>query len=127
MDRLSRLADAAMDVMPDVAEFLAQELERARVIPSNKPVSHIVRMGARVEYRDEKTGKVQAVQLVYPAESDIERGLVSVLTPIGAALLGLSKGQSIIWTTRSGEGRTLTVTAVGDEAAEPGTSRETPA
>ena len=113
IDRLSRLAAAAAHVMPDVTEYLERELERARAIPDGRSSAHVVKMGARAEYRDEKTGKVHTVTLVYPGESDIERGLVSVLTPIGAALLGLSEGQSIEWTTRTGERRQLTVLAVG--------------
>ncbi len=41
--------------------------------------------------------------LVFPAEADIAAGKVSVLTPVGAALIGLSKGESIAWTARDGE------------------------
>jgi regulator of nucleoside diphosphate kinase len=68
-----------------------------------------------VEYLDEATGRIYIVTLVYPAESDIEKGRVSVLTPIGAALLGLSQGQSIEWNTRSGEPRQLTVLALSND------------
>ena len=58
---------------------------------------------------------MHAVTLVYRAESDIEQGRVSVLTPIGAALLGSSQGQSIQWNTRSGEARQLTVIALSND------------
>ena len=115
LDRLSRLASAATHAMPDVAEYLEHELARARAIPANGSSAHVVKMGARAEYRDEKTGKVHTVTHVYPAESDIERGLVSVLTPIGAALLGLSEGQSIDWTSRIGESRRLTILSVSND------------
>lgn len=81
--------------MPSVAEYLEHELERARIVCGRAASARIVRMGSKVEYLDEATGKVHEVTLVYPAESDIEHGRVSVLTPIGAALLGLSQGQSI--------------------------------
>ena len=66
-------------------------------------------MGCRIEFRDNATGKVQTVTLVYPGEADIARGRISVLTPIGAALIGLSAGQSIDWETRSGSIKRLTV------------------
>jgi len=56
------------------------------------------------------------VQLVYPAEANISEGRVSVLTLIGAALIGLRVGQSISWPTRRGEERRLTVLRVARAA-----------
>ena len=50
--------------------------------------------------------------LVYPEEADMEKGRLSVLTPVGAALIGLKVGQSIRWRTRADEERTLTVREV---------------
>ena len=47
--------------------------------------------------------------LVYPGEADIAAGRVSVLTPIGTALIGLAEGQSIVWQTRTGVSKRLTV------------------
>ncbi len=49
-----------------------------------------MRMGSHVEYRDDATGDVRSVTLVYPGKADIAQGKVSVLTPLGAALIGLS-------------------------------------
>ena len=112
---LSRLAELATKAMPDVADYLEHELERARIISGRAASARVIGMGSKVEYLDETTGRVHAVTLVYPAESDIEQGRVSVLTPIGAALLGLSQGQSIEWNTRSGEPRRLTVVALSND------------
>jgi regulator of nucleoside diphosphate kinase len=55
---------------------------------------------------------VQTVTLVLPGEADIAERKVSVLTPIGAALIGLAQGASIDWETRDGESRELTVLQV---------------
>jgi regulator of nucleoside diphosphate kinase len=66
-------------------------------------------MGGVVEFRDDMTGKVQTVTLVYPGDADISQGRISVLTPIGTALIGLGVGDSITWETRIGELRQLTV------------------
>ena len=60
----------------------------------------------------EQTGKVQEIILVYPLDADITRRRVSVLTPVGAALLGLSVNQTISFHTRIGERRELTVLKV---------------
>jgi regulator of nucleoside diphosphate kinase len=68
-----------------------------------------VSLRSQVEFRDEQTGKIRKVVLVYPIDADITRRRVSVLTPVGAALLGLSVNQTISFHTRTGEKRELTV------------------
>jgi regulator of nucleoside diphosphate kinase len=108
-ERLSRLAQAAMKTMPDVADYLEAEIDRATIIPQGHPSHHVVAMGSRAVYRDETSRRVHDVTLVYPHEADISQGRISILTPVGAALLGLTPGQSIEWTTRSGEIRRLTL------------------
>lgn len=111
-DRLGALAEAIRDRTPALAETLAVELERSRTVPVERLPADAVRMGSSVTFRDEATGKVQRVRLVYPGDADIASGTVSILTPIGTALIGLSTGQTIAWQTRSGEHRHLTVLAV---------------
>ena len=108
-ERLSALANAAMNTMPDVAGYLADELDRAQVLVNGRQPTEAVRMGCEVEFRDDATGKAQTVTLVYPGEADISQGKVSVLTPIGAALIGVHVGQAISWETRGGELKRLTV------------------
>ncbi len=126
-DRLSGLAEAATALVPDVYDYLTAELERAVVVESDEIPPVVVTMGARVAYRDEATGQERTVALVYPQDADLEAGRVSVLTPVGAALIGVAEGQSITWYTRQGEAKTLTVLAVGhpvaDGTAGPGQDR----
>jgi regulator of nucleoside diphosphate kinase len=74
-------------------------------------------MGSTVAFRSDD-GQQRQVTLVYPGEADFARGRVSVLTPIGAALIGLSPGQSIAWTARDGRQHRLTVLSVGRPGAE---------
>ncbi|WP_152278023.1 nucleoside diphosphate kinase regulator [Methylorubrum populi] len=115
-ERLSRLAASAMDRAPEVASFLSDELDRVQIVRGGTAEGDFARMGSRVDFRDNSTGRMQSVTLVYPGEADIEQGKVSILTPIGAALIGLSKGQSIDWATRTGEIRRLTVLEVREAA-----------
>lgn len=110
--RLSALARAARNRMPDLAFDLAEEIGRADVLAKAKHLQHVVCMNREVEFRDDTTGKVQKVTLVYPHEADISKRQVSVLTPVGTALIGLREGHSMIWETPSGETRQLTVLAV---------------
>lgn len=115
-ERLTGLAIAAIERIPEVAEELLAEMDRARVVAPGKLPADVVRMGSVVTFESD-SAQHRRVQLVYPGEADIEQGRISVLTPIGAALIGLSAGQSIAWTARDGKKHVLTVTAV--EQAEP--------
>jgi regulator of nucleoside diphosphate kinase len=111
--RLSALSSLTNGPMTEVCEYLREELDRAHVLPTEKLRPDIVSIGSEVEFRDEHTGKSQVVTLVYPLDADITRRRVSVLTPVGAALLGLSVNQTISFHTRTGERRELTVLKVG--------------
>jgi len=110
--KLSALAEAALHTMPEVAQELMAELDRAHILPEGKRRADAVHMGCEVDFRDDVTGRVQTITLVYPQEADISKGRASVLTPIGTALIGLPLGQSIDWTTRTGERKRLTVLQV---------------
>jgi regulator of nucleoside diphosphate kinase len=107
-DRLRLLAQSPTDA----ARFLAREIERAHLIEPEDANDRLVTMNARVRYRDDVTGQERTVKLVYPGEADIEAGRLSVLTPVGAALIGMTAGQSIEWQQPSGGLRSLTVVAV---------------
>jgi regulator of nucleoside diphosphate kinase len=108
--RLTSLANAAFDTVPDTADELLSELERARVVADEAVPQDVVRMGSVVEFESE--GDRKRVMLVFPPDADIAAGKVSVLTPVGAALIGLSKGQSIAWTARDGTSHALTIRSV---------------
>jgi regulator of nucleoside diphosphate kinase len=112
-DRLADLAEATAGRAPEVAAFLLGELDRARIV--TRLPADVVTIGSWVTYTDRASGESRTVQLVYPDRADIAAGRISVLTPIGAALLGLSVGQAMGWRTRTGVPRDLIVTAVGHE------------
>jgi regulator of nucleoside diphosphate kinase len=100
--------------MPELAEELADEIGRARVLAKGTRPEHIVCMNSEVEFRDESTGRIQKVILVYPEEADISQRKISVLTPVGTALIGLGTGDSISWETPAGDARQLTVLSVNE-------------
>jgi regulator of nucleoside diphosphate kinase len=109
--RLTSLALAASHRDLDVADELLGELERASVVVDDQFPGNVVGLGSTVSYQTE-TGQIRTVTLCYPGEADIERSMVSVLTPIGVALLGLAPGQSINWSGRDGQVHRLTVESV---------------
>jgi regulator of nucleoside diphosphate kinase len=98
-------------------EGLQRELERAIVVSSEAVPRDVVTMNSRVLYVDETTGERRWVTIVYPETADAGDGRVSVLAPVGAALLGLSVGQAIEWEFPDGGTRRL---RVEDVTYEPG-------
>lgn len=108
--RLSRLAESAGGSHIETADFLAREIERATVMANG--ASGFVAMGSTVEFRDNTSGQVRSATIVFPEEADLASGRVSVMTPIGAALIGLSPGQTIDYEARDGSPRSLTVLRV---------------
>lgn len=111
-ERLSLLARAAEARVPDLASVLTEELERAHVLADGHP-EQTVRMGSSVQFRDHR-GRVQMVTLAYPGDADISQRRISILTPVGTALIGLKTGDSITFETGTGDMRRLTVLAVDE-------------
>jgi regulator of nucleoside diphosphate kinase len=91
---------------------LEEEIARARILGADQIPASVVTMNSRVEYRDRETGTVHEVTLVYPHEADIESKKVSVLAPVGIALLGLSVGQAIDFRTPAGKEKSLEILRV---------------
>jgi regulator of nucleoside diphosphate kinase len=94
------------------AESLMAELARAEIVDDADLPADVVGMHSRVECVDEASGERHSLTLVYPHEADADAGRVSVLAPVGSALLGLSVGQSIDWDAPGGRRLRLRVTGV---------------
>jgi len=116
-ERLLNLATAAEDRLADVADELLTELDRARIVADESVGEGTVRMGSQARYSTE-TGEERTVTLVYPGDADISEGRISILTPIGTALIGLSVGSSINWKGRNGRLHQMTVLSVVAPHAE---------
>ncbi len=114
-NRLMQLANGLLERRPELAEELLGELERASVADSAP--SGTVQMGSTVEYRIDAV--TRSVTLVYPADADIAQGKISILTPIGTALIGLPVGKSIDFVANDGRCHQLTVIRVEPPARSP--------
>jgi|SRR6185437_129735 len=106
--KLMSVAKANLRGTPELTSFLIGEIGRAILVGANE-TDDLVTMNSHVEFYYDFTDQVRKIQLVYPTQVDIRKDKISVLTPIGAALIGLSKGQSIEWRTATGAKRSLTV------------------
>ncbi|MFE8596248.1 nucleoside diphosphate kinase regulator [Archangium violaceum] len=109
MERLRTLIDTTAG---DKADALDAELLRAEVVEPTQVPPDVVTMNSRVVYRDEDTGETREVTLSYPQDASLEQGRVSVLAPVGAALLGLSVGQEIDWELPGGKLKRLRILSV---------------
>lgn len=117
-ERLIALALRWMKQAPELAQQLLDEVERARVLPSADMPADVVTIGSQVTFRDAATGADETVRIVLPQDASIDEGRVSVLAPIGAALIGLSVGQRIDWRLADGRVRRIEVREV-DQAPKP--------
>lgn len=110
LQRLERLLDSQEAGGPDSAA-LERELARAQVVGHDEVPPGVVTMNSRVHCREEGSGKDYHLTLVYPQDAGAD-GRVSVLAPVGSALLGLSVGQHIDWPGPGGKLIKLTLLAV---------------
>lgn len=94
-DRLVELLARSQET--SVAETLETELVRARVLPLKEVPEDVVVMNSALEYEDVTTRQRRQLHLVYPQDADLNAGRVSVLAPLGCALLGLRVEQEIDW------------------------------
>ncbi len=117
-DLLGNLALQAEQRLPVVSAMLLTEIERAEVHERETLPGDAVTIGSEVEFVDEASGTVRRITIVLPAKADIEAGRVSVLTPIGAGLIGLRVGQSIDWPDLEGRERRIRVVAVSQPARD---------
>jgi len=116
-DLLTDLAIGIEERLPQVSQLLLEEIGRAIIHKAARIPADVVTMHASVEFTDEGSGATRTVQLVYPKDADISAGRISILTPVGAGLIGLREGQSILWPDRDGHKRRLAIVKVSQVSA----------
>ena len=103
VQRLEQLIDRLGDEFPGV-EALQAELDRAEVVAGHEDVpAGVVTMNSSVHCREQGSGKDYHLTLVYPKHANADEGKVSILAPVGSALLGLQVGQHIDWPAPGGK------------------------
>ncbi len=107
-----KLSQLLLSASRDTAQLLEEELGRASVVTPDKVPRDAVTMNSTVKFVDQDSGKETVVTLVYPHEANIQEQKISVLSPIGSALIGLRVGQSINWPMPNGTERNLKVISV---------------
>ena len=103
--RLTQLLQGiSRDQNPDRDDLwrLEQEIARATIIPSGQAPSGLVTMNSQVRLTDLDTGESMVYTLVFPHEADYTEGRISILAPIGTALLGFQVGDVVEWPMPAG-------------------------
>lgn len=100
------------DLESPTAILLEEELGRAAVIPDEDLSTDFVSMHSKVRFLDVDMNKESEVTLVYPHEANLQEQKISILAPMGAALIGLRVGQKIHWPFPNGKAREIQVLSV---------------
>ena len=108
MDRIEALLERLPAAEAEKLQALRAELDRADVVEPAAMPPHIVTMNSTVVFEDEANAEQLTLTLVYPAGAGAP-GTVSILAPVGSALLGLARGQQIDWPMPDGRKRRLKV------------------
>ena len=111
-ERLTDIALNASGPAKQAGELLLDEIARASICRADQAPGDIITMHSMIEFEDAASGASRTVQLVYPGEADISKGRISILTPVGAGLIGLSAGDVILWPDRDGRERPLAILKV---------------
>lgn len=101
-ERLDRLLEQPAFAGTPIAQALNEELDRAEIMPSAEIPSDVVTMNSRVRFRDLTTDEEHTRTLVYPVNMKDSNEQLSVMAPLGAALLGMHVGSTIDWKLPNG-------------------------
>lgn len=113
--QIERLLDQPEVEKLPIAALLSEEIARATVLPPSQIPPGVVTMNSTLTCVDVNSGKEHHFTLSYPSQADVSAGRISLLTPMGSALLGLSVGQSIDWPGPGGRELRVRVTEVANQ------------
>ena len=83
--------------------FLAEELKRAKVVKDDKIGADVVRLNSFVEVQDQGNNNIMDFHIVLPSQANLNEKKISILAPLGIALIGFKKGQVVEWQMPAGK------------------------
>lgn len=108
-DLIANLALQMRVRAPELSTLILNEIDRAKIVPEEKIGADVVRLGSEVTFLDDASGETRKVRLVPPGSANIEEGAISVVTQVGAGLIGMSVGGEISWPCPDGRPRVLKI------------------
>lgn len=100
--RLRQLVQACAPSNPEHIQRLKAELDRARIVPGPELPANVIAMNSTVELEDLEDGEILTYTLVFPENADIAAGKISILAPLGMAMLGFKVGDEFEWPVPAG-------------------------
>ena len=101
MNRLRSLIDSMKSSREDL-KTLGAELDQARVVSPSEIPPDVITMNSKAQVRDLQDNELMTYTLVFPAKANVDEGLLSVLAPIGTAMLGHRVGDEFVWHVPAG-------------------------
>ena len=83
--------------------FLAEELKRAKVVKDNKIGADVVQLNSFVQVQDQGNNNIMDFHIVLPSQANLNEKKISILAPLGIALIGFKKGQVVEWQMPAGK------------------------
>ena len=111
-DRIADIALGMAGSAPDLSRLIMDEIDRARLYSARSLPKDVVALNSEVEFVDTATNARRRVRLVLPSAADRTESCLSVLTPVGAGLIGMREGGEIDWPCPDGRSRTLRIIEV---------------
>ena len=112
LERIESVLDSSYSKRHPALDQLRDELDRANIVEPEDMPPGIITMNSSARCVDEMSGKEYHFTLVYPSDANVDQNRVSILSPMGSAMLGLAEGQSIDWELPGGRKLKLRVLAV---------------
>jgi regulator of nucleoside diphosphate kinase len=112
-----RLSQLILHLNDAASLVLEEELARAAVVDEANLPFDVVRMNSTVKFVDVNSGKAFEYTLVFPENADVAKGRISILAPIGMALIGLTLHETIDWPMPGGATRSLKVVSITTSSA----------
>lgn len=114
-----RLASLVENQPSSLSDSLEAEISRAKIVPGHRLPADVVSMHSTVTFLEVNSNSRRTVTLVYPQETDVARMRISVLTPVGVALIGMKAGETISWRLDNGKMLQLQVLEIRQQKVSP--------
>ena len=105
LSRQTEGAGAGLETLQEILDF-------ARVVHSDEVPANVVTMNSRVLFEDLRSGEKGTVTIAYPADADVSTRRISILSPVGAALIGEAKGAEVELPVPHGQTRRIRIVDV---------------
>ncbi|WP_343704290.1 GreA/GreB family elongation factor [Chitinophaga sp.] len=100
---------------PQVVESLLADFKKAKLVKKDEFPADVVRLNSKVVVKDTNNNKTMEIIVVMPEEADIKQRKISVMNPVGVALIGFRQGQQVMWQVPTGQKKFTIMEVINQE------------